>query len=261
MPGRRRVRVLAGVTASVAVPAGGPEAARVILHVDMDAFFSAIEQRRRPELRGRPVVVGGTGDPRSRGVVSAASYEARAYGIHSAMPLRRALRACPHAVFLPVDIAAYREVSERLMRILRDFSPLVEEVSLDEAFVDLSHRGREAASIAKEIKARIHAELGLTASVGVGPNKLVAKIASGLAKPDGLTVIAEHEVEPRLSELPATVLWSVGAKTAARLRDALGVETVGDLRAISIGLLQQAVGSRHGRLLYERVAVSTRLRS
>lgn len=231
-----------------APPAAAP---RVILHVDMDAFFSAIEQLRRPELRGRPVVVGGTGDPRSRGVVSTASYEARAYGIHSAMPLRRALRACPHAVFLPVDIAAYREVSERLMRILRDVSPLVEAVSLDEAFVDLSHRGGEAVSVAKEIKARIYAELGLTASIGIGPNRLVAKIASGLAKPDGLTVIAEHEVEPRLRELPATVLWGVGPKTAARLREALGVETVGGLRAVPLGVLQETVGPRHGELLYQ----------
>ncbi len=217
----------------------------------MDAFFAAIEQRRRPELRGKPVVVGGTGDPHMRGVVSTASYEARAYGIHSAMPLRRALRACPHAVFLPVDIAAYREVSDRLMGILREYSPRVEPMSLDEAFVDLSHRGAEVTRLAAEIKARIRAELGLTASVGVGPNKLLAKIASGLAKPDGLTVIQEHEVETRLRGLPATRLWGVGPKTAARLRGALGIETIGDLRAISRETLQRAIGPRHGAYLYQ----------
>ncbi len=223
---------------------------RVVLHVDMDAFFAAIEQLRRPELRGKPVVVGGTGDPRKRGVVSTASYEARAYGIRSAMPLRWALRACPNAVFLPVDFAAYRAVSERLMCILRDYSPRVEPVGLDEAFVDLSHRGDEAVRLAGEIKDRIRDELGLTASVGVGPNKLLAKIASGLRKPDGLTVITEHEAEERLRELPATVLWGVGPKTAAKLRNTLGVKTVGDLRTISLQALQDTLGLRHGEDLY-----------
>jgi DNA polymerase-4 len=235
-----------------AVRAGFPRTPqRIILHVDMDAFFAAIEQLRRPELRGKPVVVGGSGDPRRRGVVSTASYEARAYGIHSAMPLRRALRACPGAVFLPVDFPAYRAVSERLMHLLRVFSPLVEPLGLDEAFVDLSDHGDQAVHVAQQIKTRISAELGLPASVGVGPNKLVAKIASGLAKPDGLTVIPADEVETRLRGLPVTVLWGVGPKTAARLRDTLGIETVGDLAAVPRDTLQRVVGPGHGQYLYQ----------
>jgi DNA polymerase IV len=226
-------------------------AARVILHVDMDAFFAAIEQLRRPELRGRPVVVGGDGDPRKRGVVSTASYEARAYGVHSAMPLRSAVRACPHAVFLPVDFAAYREVSDRLRRLLREYSSLVETVSLDEAFVDISHRHDEPVRLAEEIKDRIRAELGLTASIGVAPNKLLAKIASNLVKPDGLTVISAPEVEERLQNLPATALWGIGPKTATRLRDAAGVETVGDLRRLSPDTLRKICGRRYGEYLYQ----------
>lgn len=217
----------------------------------MDAFFAAIEQLRRPELRGQPVVVGGDGDPRKRGVVSTASYEARAYGIHSAMPLRTALKRCPHAVFLPVDFVAYREFSGRLMRLLHDYSPLVEPMSLDEAFVDVSHRDEDPTHLAGEIKQRIRDELGLTASVGVGSNKLLAKIAANLQKPDALNVIWAHDVEERLRELPATVLWGIGPKTAARLREALQVETVGDLRQIPLVQLQEMLGPHHGEYLYQ----------
>jgi DNA polymerase IV len=217
----------------------------------MDAFFAAIEQLRRPELRGKPVVVGGDGDPTKRGVVSTASYEARVYGVHSAMPLRRAVRACPHAVFLPVDFPAYREVSERLRRLLREYSSLVETVSLDEAFVDISHRDDDPVRLAEKIKDRIRAELGLTASIGVAPNKLLAKIASNLVKPDGLTVIRGPEVEERLQNLPATALWGIGPKTATRLRDAAGVETVGDLRRLSSDTLRKICGQRYGEYLYQ----------
>jgi DNA polymerase-4 len=223
---------------------------RVILHVDMDAFFAAIEQLRRPELRGKPVVVGGDGDPRKRGVVSTASYEARQYGIHSAMPLRTAYRMCPHAVFLPVDFRTYEEYSRRLMEILREFSPLVEPMSLDEAYVDISHRPEDPLALARTIKERIRDELGLTASVGIGPNKLLAKIASGLQKPDGLTALWEHEVNERLGNLPVTVLMGIGPKTAARLREAFGVETVGDLQRVPLPDLQEAMGPRHGAYLY-----------
>jgi DNA polymerase-4 len=225
--------------------------ARVILHVDMDAFYAAIEQLRRPELRGQPVVVGGDGDPRKRGVVSTASYEARAYGIHSAMPLRTALKRCPHAVFLPVDFTAYRDFSGRLMRLLHDYSPLVEPMSLDEAYVDVSNRDEDPVHLAAAIKQRIRDELGLTGSVGVGPNKLLAKIASNLQKPDGLSVIWEQDVEERLRDLPAMVLWGIGPKTAAHLREALGVETVGHLRQIPLAQLQEAVGPNHGEYLYQ----------
>lgn len=235
-----------------------PVPARTILHVDMDAFFAAVEQLRRPELRGRPVVVGGDGDPRKRGVVSTASYEARAFGVHSAMPLRTAWRLCPQAVFLPVDFAAYREVSERMHAILRATAAPVESLGLDEAFLDVTDLLAAGAfdsgeAVAQLIKRRIAEELHLTASVGVGPNKLVAKIASGLQKPDGLTVITAAEVETSLAPLPATVLWGVGPKTAAALREAFKVETVADLAAIPLERLQEAFGPHHGAYLH-RVA-------
>ncbi|MGH2405400.1 MAG: DNA polymerase IV [bacterium] len=219
----------------------------------MDAFFAAVEQLRRPELRGRPVVVGGDGDPRKRGVVSTASYEARAFGIHSAMPLRTAFKRCPHAVFLPVDFTAYREVSQRMYAILRDTGARVESWGLDEAFLDVSALEESGEVIARAIRTRIAGELGLTASVGVGPNKLVAKIASGMDKPDGLTVIRADEVAHRLAPLPATVLWGVGPKTAAALAERFEVRTVADLAAVSLERLQEAFGPNHGEHLY-RVA-------
>ncbi len=225
-------------------------AERTILHVDMDAFFAAIEQRRRPELRGRPVVVGGDGDPRKRGVVSTASYEARAFGIHSAMPLRTAYQRCPHAVFLPVDFATYREVSRRMYAILRETGAMIEPSGLDEAFLDVGALDESGEAIARTIRRRIADELRLTASVGVGPNKLVAKIASGLNKPDGLTVIRADEVGDRLASLAATVLWGVGPKTAAALAERFGARTVGDLTALSLEQLQDAFGPHHGAHLY-----------
>ncbi|MGQ0549277.1 MAG: DNA polymerase IV [Armatimonadota bacterium] len=226
---------------------------RTILHIDMDAFFAAVEQLRRPELRGRPVVVGGDGDPRKRGVVSTASYEARAFGIHSAMPLRTAYKRCPQAVFLPVDFAAYREVSQRMYAILRDTGAQVESWGLDEAFLDVSELEESGEAIARAVRGRIAEELGLTASVGVGPNKLIAKIASGLNKPDGLTVIDAAAVERRLAPLPATVLWGVGPKTAAALAERFQVRTVADLAAVSLERLQDGFGPNHGEHLY-RVA-------
>jgi DNA polymerase-4 len=224
---------------------------RTILHVDMDAFYAAVEQLRRPELRGRPVVVGGDGDPQKRGVVSTASYEARTYGIHSGLPLRTAHRLCPDAIFVPVDFKAYREVSERMHAILRDTGARVESLGLDEAFLDCSALPHRGEAIAAQIKARIAGELRLTASVGVGPNKLVAKIASGMNKPDGLTVIEAPDVEARLGPLPVTVLWGVGAKTAARLQRGFGVETVRDLAAVPEARLQQEFGPKHGAYLGE----------
>ncbi len=225
--------------------------ARVILHVDMDAFYAAIEQLRRPELRGKPVVVGGDGNPHKRGVVSTASYEARAYGIHSAMPLRTAYKACPQAVFLPVDFTAYRDFSGRLMHILHEYSELVEQWSLDEAFVDTSARPEDPVALAGTIKERIKTELGLTASIGVGSNKLLAKIAANLQKPDGLSVIWDHEAEGKLRDLPARVLWGIGPKTAARLKEFLEVDTVGDLQRIPLERLQEVLGPNHGTYLYD----------
>ncbi len=232
-----------------------PTPGRTILHVDMDAFFAAVELQRRPELRGRPVVVGGDGDPRKRGVVSTASYEARKYGIHSGMPLRTAYARCPGAVFLPVDFAAYRAVSERMHAILRSTGAPVESLGIDEAFLDISGLpGSEEPGfgerVAAEIRERIAAELHLTASVGVAPNKLVAKIASGMRKPDGLTLIGPDEVRSSLAPLPVTVLWGVGPKTAARLKEAFGIETVGDLAAVPAERLSEVFGPRGGAYLH-----------
>lgn len=223
---------------------------RTIFHVDMDAFFAAVEQRRRPELRGKPVVVGGDGNPHRRGVVSTASYEARAYGIHSAMPLRTAYRLCPQAVFLPVDFSAYSEYSRRIMAILRRYTPLVESFSLDEAFLDVSGRTADPMQLAEEIRTYIKNETGLTASIGIGPNKLLAKIASGLRKPDAVTEISEAGAEETLRDLPVTVLWGIGPKTAARLQETLQVRTVGDLCRVSMDNLQDEFGPRWGESLY-----------
>src|SRR5262245_44228005 len=177
--------------------------ARSIAHVDMDAFYAAVEQRDRPELRGRPVVVGA--DPRGRGVVAAASYEARAFGVRSAMPIGRAARLCPHAAFLPVDMEKYQRISRQIMALLGAFSPLVEPISVDEAFVDLTgtaalHGAPDLA--ARAIKLRIRTETGLNASAGVATNKFVAKVASDLSKPDGLLVVPPGAEGSFLAPLP-----------------------------------------------------------
>ncbi len=224
--------------------------ARKILHVDMDAFYAAVEQLRRPELRGKPVVVGGDGNPHRRGVVSTASYEARAYGIHSAMPLRIAYRKCPHAIFLPVDFAAYGDYSQRIMTILREYAALVEPLSLDEAFLDVSNRPGDAVALAHEIRRRINMETGLTASIGIGPNKLLAKIASGLHKPDAVTEIRADTATEVLRELSTTVLWGIGPKTGAKLEQTLGVRTVGQLQEITLEALHDLLGTHHGDSLY-----------
>lgn len=217
---------------------------RPILHVDMDAFYAAIEQRDHPELRGRPVVVGAP--PDQRGVVSTASYEARRFGVHSAMPSRTAGRLCPQAVFLPVRMGRYQEVSRRVMAIFRSFTPLVEQVSVDEAFLDVRGAKRHWNSpldIAVRIKHRIHTDLKLTASVGVAPNKFLAKLASDLNKPDGLTVVPTDSVEIRafLAPLPVSRLWGVGPVTERRLA-ALGVHKIGQLQAYDSAVLIRRLG-------------------
>src|SRR5664280_1513939 len=225
-----------------------------ILHVDLDAFFAAVEQRDRPELRGRPVIVGG--DPGARGVVSAASYEARRFGVHSAMPLRTAAALCPDGVFLPVNGAKYRKASRAVMEILGRFTPRVEQVSIDEAFLDVA--GSEALfgappAIAAAIKAAVRLEVGLTASVGVASTKLVAKIASDLRKPDGLVVVAPGDEAAFLAPLPIARLWGVGAQTRAALAE-YGVRTIGDLAAMDPRLLVRRLG-QHGATLVERARV------
>ena len=203
---------------------------RRILHVDMDAFFAAVEQQRRPELRGKPLVIGGNGDPMKRGVVSTASYEARRFGIHSAMPLRAAWRLCPQAVFLPVDYREYARISEVIKSVLREASTVMEDVGIDEAFLDISAIDRPLQLIAREIKERIRETTGLTCSIGIAPNKLLAKIASDMEKPDGITIITAEDVATRIWPLPVRKLRGVGPKTEEHLKG-MGVETVGDLAA------------------------------
>ena len=223
---------------------------RRILHVDMDAFFVAVELLRRPDLRGLPVIVGGHGNPRERGVVSTASYEARKYGVLSAMPLRMALRLCPQAVFLPVDLALYERASRRVKRELRRFSRALEDVGLDEAFIDISDVPGEPGDIGRAIKERIKAATGLTCSIGIGPNKLLAKLATDLGKPDGLTVLTEADIPTRVWPLDVEKLLGVGPKTAAQLRR-LGVTTIGALAMLPVSTAVAYLGEAHGRYLHQ----------
>jgi DNA polymerase IV len=201
-----------------------------ILHVDMDAFYASVEQRDQPELRGKPVIVGGLG---GRGVVCAASYEARPFGVHSAMPISTAQRLCPQGVFLPVRMKHYVEISRHIRTILHAFTPLVEPLSLDEAFLDV-HGCEElfgpAPEIGRQIRTRIKSETGLTASVGVAPNKFLAKLASDHGKPDGFVVVGVDRVAEFLHPLPVGRIWGIGAKAEKRLH-ALGIRTIGGLAA------------------------------
>jgi DNA polymerase-4 len=223
---------------------------RRILHLDMDAFFAAIELLRHPELAGRPLVVGGRGDPRQRGVVSTASYEAREYGIRSAMPLRSAYRLCPHAVFLPVDFAEYRRVSLIIKGLLSRFSPVVEDAGVDEAYLDITQSELPSDHIALTIKREIKEATGLTCSIGIAPNKLLAKIASDLDKPDGLTILGEADLEPRIHPLPVRKLPGVGPKTEAKLKQ-MAVHTIGALAGQPLEKLVEAFGPAHARWLHE----------
>jgi len=216
---------------------------RKIIHLDMDAFYASVEQRDDPAIRGKPVAVGGS--PQGRGVVAACSYEARRFGIRSAMPMARALRACPELVIVRPDFAKYREASQKVMAILRSVTPLVEPLSLDEAYLDVTENSLNeplAMEIAKYLKARIREETSLTASAGVAPNKFLAKIASGWKKPDGLTVIAPGRMEAFLQKLPVEALWGVGPVTAKKLR-AIGIERLVDVRTADEEKLRRAVGS------------------
>jgi DNA polymerase-4 len=215
---------------------------RAILHADMDAFYASVEQRDRPELRGRPVIVGGTGD---RGVVSAASYEARRFGVHSAMPTARARRLCPQGVFLRGSLQRYARESRRIFEIFRRFTPQVEGLSLDEAFLDVTGSQRlfgPPARLARQLRAAVRGETGLAVSVGIGPVKLVAKIASDLAKPDGLLEVPASAVGDFLGPLPVSRLWGVGPVARRRLEE-LGLHTVGDLAGADARRLEAALGS------------------
>lgn len=216
---------------------------RRVLHVDMDAFYASVEQRDRPDLRGRPVAVGGS--PESRGVVAAASYEARRFGVRSAIPMARAVRLCPDLAIVRPDFAKYRAVSQQVFEIFRSVTPLVEPLSLDEAYLDVTENAWHeplGVNVAKRVKALIHEATSLTASAGVAPNKFLAKIASAWRKPDGLTVIAPERIESFLQTLPVDALWGVGPVTAKRLRER-GIERLVDVRTADPAVLRTAVGS------------------
>ena len=225
-----------------------PRRPRTILHVDMDAFFAAVEQRDRPELRGKPVIVGA--DPkggRGRGVVSTASYEARLFGVGSAMPISEAWRRCPRGVYLHPDMGKYARESERIMEVFHRFTDLVEPVSIDEAFLDVTGSARAMGTgdeIGRKLKQSIRRETHLTASVGVATSKLVAKIASDMQKPDGLVVVAPGREAEFLAPLPLRRLWGVGPKMEETLAK-LGVVTIGDLARLDPGRLERRLGT-HG---------------
>ena len=225
---------------------------RAILHVDMDAFFASIEQLAHPPLRGKPVLVGGNGP---RGVVAAASYEARAFGCHSAQPMSLAKRLCPHAVVVPVRGGRYRIVSEKVFAILDSFTPAVQPLSIDEAFLDATGSQRlhgPPQVIATKIKHRIFNELGLTASVGVGPNKFVAKLASDWNKPDGMTVIDAKDIEKTLAPLSIKRMWGVGPVTEQKL-NRMGIHTFGDLQRVPASVIESKLGTL-GRQIARRAS-------
>ncbi len=217
---------------------------RRILHIDMDAFYASVEQRDDPTLRGKPIAVGG--DAAHRGVVAAASYEARAFGVRSAMPMARAVRLCPTLIVVPLNFTRYRAVSQAVFEIFRSVTTLVEPLSLDEAYLDVTENAWDeplGQAVAQRLKTEIREATGLTASAGVAPNKFLAKVASAWKKPDGLTVIAPQRVDQFLRKLPVDALWGVGPVTARRLRDQ-GIVRVIDVRTADPAALRAAVGSQ-----------------
>lgn len=224
--------------------------ARAILHIDMDAFYASVEEQDRPALKGKPLIVGGTG---GRGVVAAASYAVRRFGVHSAMPMREALRRCPEAIVVHPRMARYQEISEKVFAIFREFTPLVEGLSLDEAFLDVTASRQllgEPEAIGAEIRRRIAKQTGLTASVGIAPNKLLAKIASDLNKPDGMCLIDAGNLRDILDPLPIHKLFGVGRKTLPTVL-AAGIRTFGDARVASDEVLWRAFG-KHGHAMRDR---------
>ncbi|MBA2523490.1 MAG: DNA polymerase IV [Solirubrobacterales bacterium] len=224
---------------------------RAIAHVDMDAFYVSVELLRRPELRGKPVIVGPL-DPSSRGVVMTASYEARKFGVHSALPMVVARRRCPQAVTIPRDMARYKEASEAVMAIFREFSDLVEVVGLDEAYIDLSDCPAPKTR-ARQLKREVKTRTGLTCSIGLAPNRLIAKIASDLEKPDALCVVPEERFAELVGDRPARLIPGVGPRTEERLRS-VGIRTVAELASADIERLSVVLGPNHAEGLRRRAA-------
>lgn len=225
---------------------------RKIIHIDMDAFYASIEQRDNPQLKGKPVIVGG--NPERRGVVATCSYEARRYGIHSAMPAKTALKRCPHAIFITPRFDVYRAVSAQIMQIFQSYTDLVEPLSLDEAFLDVTQNKQQltaATHVAQAIKQQIYEKTQLTASAGVSYNKFIAKLASDYHKPNGLTVIPPERAERFLEHLPIHKFFGVGKVTAARLHE-LGIQNGADLKQMSEQRLRELF-HKHGSLLYHSV--------
>ena len=229
-------------------------AERRIAHLDMDAFYASVELLRHPELRGRPVAIGGYGDPSRRGVVTTANYEARAFGVRSAMPMRRAAQLCPQCVFLPVDFDEYRRLSRLFKRAIASITDQIEDRGIDEVYLDLGAvpgveraRGLE---LAREIKRRVREATGLSCSIGLAPNKLLAKIASDLEKPDGLTLIEPQDIPARIWPLPARRINGIGPKADERLAR-LGIRTIGELASADPDLLCAHFGQRTGRWMHE----------
>ena len=222
----------------------------VIFHVDMDAFYASVEQNDHPEYRGKPVIIGAR--PGTRGVVSACSYEARKFGVHSAMPISRAYRLCPKGIYLPVRMKRYQEVSARIMELFGDFTPVVRQISVDEAFLDMTGTRRlfgDPEEAARAIKERVRTETGCTISIGIASNHYVAKMASEYGKPDGLYRVEEGREEEFLDKLRLGDLWGVGGKTLERLEE-LNITTVSRLREFSEGILSSMLGKAAGAYLY-----------
>ena len=223
---------------------------RRILHIDMDAFFAAVEEKRNPELKGKPVVIGGTGDPSKRGVVSTANYEARKFGIHSALPLKTAYKLCPTAVFLPVDYEVYVAASRTFKSVLLNVATIMEDIGIDEAYLDITDQPDQNEVIVRKIKDGILEKTGLTCSIGIAPNKLLAKIASDMQKPDGLTIFTGEDIESKLWPLAIRKLYGIGPKTEEHLKT-MKIETIGQLAALPLDDLIRYFGVSYGNYLYE----------
>jgi DNA polymerase IV len=223
---------------------------RRVLHLDMDAFFASVELLRRPDLVGKPVVIGGRGDPNSRGVVSTCTYEARKFGVRSAMPMRTAKKLCPDAIFLPTDFAAYKHWSGVFKEQMRAVSPAFEDRGIDEAYIDVTDLPAESVEIGRELKQRVLSSTRMTCSLAIAPNKLLAKLGSELDKPDGLTILGFEDISTRIWPLDVRKLQGVGPKAEVKLK-ALGYATIGALAAVPLGKLRETFGESYSRHLHE----------